>query len=150
VGRSARDIIHVGHNGTCGISKRMREAAAPSSRPEASGCDAAGADELGPCEPRRRVAVMAAAVSSAEERILAEEARAMAAQAASGVETIGHLLERFPEDETTVHDLIRRDPTFAAPCEEYRQTEGELQQLRQRHQQIEDELLTRIEGYAPT
>ena len=73
----------------------------------------------------------------------------MVAQGAPGVESIRHLLERFPEDETTVRDLIRRDPTFAALCEEYRQTEGELQQLRQRHKQIEEELLTRIEGYAP-
>ena len=73
----------------------------------------------------------------------------MAAQGTTGVDSIRHLLERFPEDETTVRDLIRRDPTFAALCEEYRQTEGELQQLRQRHKQIEEELLTRIEGYAP-
>ena len=73
----------------------------------------------------------------------------MAAQGATGVESIHRLLERFPEDETTVRDLIKRDPTFAALCQEYRQTEAELQQLRQRHKQIEEELLTRIEGYAP-
>jgi hypothetical protein len=73
----------------------------------------------------------------------------MAAQAATEVESIRHLLERFPEDETTVHDLIQRDPTFAALCQEYRQTEVELEQLRQRNEQIEEELLTRIEGYTP-
>jgi hypothetical protein len=48
-----------------------------------------------------------------------------------------------------VRDLIKRDPTVAALWKEYRQTEKELQQLRQRHKQIEEELLTRIEGYAP-
>jgi hypothetical protein len=48
-----------------------------------------------------------------------------------------------------VRDLIKRDPTFAALCAEYRQTEEELQQPRQWHKQIEEELLTRIEGYAP-
>jgi hypothetical protein len=44
----------------------------------------------------------------------------MAAQDATGVEAIRHLLERFPEDETTVRDLITRDPTFATLCREYR------------------------------
>jgi uncharacterized protein YdcH (DUF465 family) len=87
----------------------------------------------------------------------------MAAQDATGIESIRHLLERFPENETAVRDLIERDPTFAALCREYRQTEEELQQLeregdnaaektaelRQRHAQIEDELLARIEGYRP-
>jgi hypothetical protein len=73
----------------------------------------------------------------------------MAAQDATGVEAIRHLLDRFPEDETTVHDLIARDPTFAARCREYRQTEEELERLRQRREQIEEELLTRIEGYTP-
>jgi hypothetical protein len=34
----------------------------------------------------------------------------MAEQDATGVEDIRHLLDRFPEDETTVRDLIRRDP----------------------------------------
>jgi hypothetical protein len=48
-----------------------------------------------------------------------------------------------------VRDLLRRDPSFAALCAEYRQTERELEQLRERHQQIEEELLTRIEGYTP-
>ena len=82
----------------------------------------------------------------------------MAAQDATGVESI-----RFPEDETAVRDLIARDPTFAALCREYHQTEEELQQLeregdnvaeeaaglRQRQAQIEDELLARIEGHRP-
>ena len=45
----------------------------------------------------------------------------MAEQDATGVEDIRHLLDRFPEDETTVRDLIRRDPTFAMLCREYHQ-----------------------------
>ena len=73
----------------------------------------------------------------------------MAAHDATGVEAIRHLLERFSEDEATVHDLVTRDPTFATLCREYRQTEEELEQLRQRREQIEEELLTRIEGYTP-
>ena len=48
----------------------------------------------------------------------------MATQGTTGIESIRHLLERFPEDEATVRDLIKRDPTFAALCEEYRQTGG--------------------------
>ena len=87
----------------------------------------------------------------------------MAEQNATGVESIHHLLERFPENETTVRDLIARDPTFDALCREYRQSEEELQQiegkgedtaekaaeLRRRYEQIEEELLARIEGYRP-
>jgi hypothetical protein len=59
------------------------------------------------------------------------------------------LLERLPEDKTTLRDLITRDPTFATLCRQYRQTEEELERLRQRREQIEEELLTRIEGYTP-
>jgi hypothetical protein len=73
----------------------------------------------------------------------------MAAQDATGVDAIRHLLERFPEDEATVRDLVTRDPTFATLCREYRQTEEELERLRQQREQIEEELLTRIEGYTP-
>ena len=88
----------------------------------------------------------------------------MAGQDATGPESIRHLLDRFPEDEATVRDLIARDPTFDALCREYRQTEEEFQQteregssaaelaaeLRRRREQIEEELLARIEGYRPT
>jgi hypothetical protein len=56
----------------------------------------------------------------------------MAEQDTAGVEDIRHLLNRFPEDETTVRDLIQRDPTFAALCREYHQTEEEIQRLRER------------------
>jgi hypothetical protein len=80
---------------------------------------------------------------------LIEEERGMAEQDATGVEDIRHLLDRFPEDETTVCDLIRRDPTFAMLCREYHQTEEEIQRLRQRLEQIDEELVTRLEGYTP-
>ena len=73
----------------------------------------------------------------------------MAEQDTTGVEDIRHLLNRFPEDETTVRDLIQRDPTFAALCREYHQTEEEVQRLRERLEQLDEELVTRIEGYAP-
>lgn len=81
------------------------------------------------------------------------------------VERIRHLLDRFPEDEETIRDLIQRDATFEALCQEYRQTEQELHrledegiatggateaaELRHRYEAIEEELLARIEGCRP-
>ena len=73
----------------------------------------------------------------------------MAEQDATGVEDIRHLLDRFPEDETTVRGLMERDPTFAMLCRKYDQTEEEIQRLRQRLEQIDEELVTRLEGYTP-
>ena len=73
----------------------------------------------------------------------------MAEQNATGLEDIRHLLDRFPEDETAVRGLIEQDPTFAALCREYHQTEEEIQRLRERLVQLDEELVTRIEGYAP-
>jgi uncharacterized protein YdcH (DUF465 family) len=82
------------------------------------------------------------------------------------VERVRHLLDRFPEDEETIRELINRDAAFEALCQEYEQTERELHQLenggaaargtgeaaelRHRHEAIEEELLARIEGYRPT
>jgi uncharacterized protein YdcH (DUF465 family) len=79
------------------------------------------------------------------------------------VERIRHLLDRFPEDEETIRDLIKRDASFEALCQEYLDTERELHrlesegtakggaaeaaELRHRHEAIEEELLARIEGY---
>ncbi|HSA82636.1 MAG TPA: hypothetical protein VLE23_17600 [Geminicoccaceae bacterium] len=80
------------------------------------------------------------------------------------VERIRHLLDRFPEDEETIRGLIEGDTDFAALCQEYQQTEQELQrlegegavagaaeaaELRHRYEAIEEELLARIEGYRP-
>ena len=73
----------------------------------------------------------------------------MAEQNATGLEDIRHLLDRFPEDETAVRGLIEQDPIFAALCREYHQTEEEIQRLRERLEQLDEELVTRIEGYAP-
>jgi len=44
---------------------------------------------------------------------------------------------------------VSGDPTFAALCREYHQTEEEIQRLRERLERLDDELVTRIEGYAP-
>jgi uncharacterized protein YdcH (DUF465 family) len=77
------------------------------------------------------------------------------------VERIRHLLNRFPEDEETIRDLVERDAGFDALCQEYQQTEQELHhleqegavaeaaELRHRYEAIEEELLARIEGYRP-
>jgi uncharacterized protein YdcH (DUF465 family) len=81
------------------------------------------------------------------------------------VERIRHLLDRFPEDEEAIRDLIKTDAAFEALCQEYLQTEQELHrlededsatggaaeaaELRHRYEAIEEELLTRIEGYRP-
>ena len=73
----------------------------------------------------------------------------MAEQNATGLEDIRHLLDRFPEDETAVRGLIEQDPTFAALCREYHQTEEEIQRLRERLEQVDEELVTRLEGYTP-
>ena len=73
----------------------------------------------------------------------------MAEPNVTGLEDIRHLLDRFPEDEATVRGLIEQDPTFAALCREYHQTEEEVQRLRERLEQLDEELVTRIEGYAP-
>jgi len=56
----------------------------------------------------------------------------MAEPNVTGLEDIRHLLDRFPEDETAVRGLIEQDPTFAALCREYHQTEEEIQRLRER------------------
>jgi uncharacterized protein YdcH (DUF465 family) len=80
------------------------------------------------------------------------------------VERVRHLLDRFPEDEETIRDLIKRDTGFDALCQEYQQTEHELHdleqkgapvaaaeaaELRHRYEAVEEELLARIEGYRP-
>jgi uncharacterized protein YdcH (DUF465 family) len=92
------------------------------------------------------------------------------------VERIRSLLTRFPEDEATVRRLVATDAGFDALCHEYREVielldrfeaeverltaleaevqrltarEAEVQRLRQRQAWLEEELLTRIEGYRP-
>jgi len=80
------------------------------------------------------------------------------------VKRIHDLIERFPEDENAVRAMIMVDPDFDALCEEYKHVVAELSQvmkpdesdkasdafaLRLRRIAIEEELLTRIEGYKP-
>ena len=78
------------------------------------------------------------------------------------VERIRSLLARFSEDEATVRRLVATDASFDALCHEYHTVielldrferltalEAEVKRLRQRQAWLEDELLTRIEGYRP-
>jgi hypothetical protein len=63
------------------------------------------------------------------------------------VANIRHLLERTPVDVEVLCDMVDQDAGFAALCREYRHIEFDLHQLRQRHKQIEEELLFRIEAF---
>jgi hypothetical protein len=72
------------------------------------------------------------------------------------VERIRSLLTRFPENEETVRRLVATDASFNALCDEYRRVielldgfETEIKRLRERRAWLEEELLTRIEGYQP-
>ena len=77
------------------------------------------------------------------------------------VECIRPLLARFPENEDTVRRLAT-DQSFDALCHQYRHVidllegcgvnaddEPAVEQLEQRRAGLEEELLTRIEGYQP-
>ena len=89
------------------------------------------------------------------------------------VERIRSLLARFSEDEEAVRRLVATDPSFDALCHEYskvidlldrfetevkrlravveslNRSEAEIQRLTQLRTSLEEELLTRIEGYQP-
>jgi FtsZ-binding cell division protein ZapB len=72
------------------------------------------------------------------------------------IERIRSLLGRFSEDEETVRRLVATDASFDALCNEYRNIielldgfEAQIKQLRERRAWLEEELLTRIEGYQP-
>jgi hypothetical protein len=78
------------------------------------------------------------------------------------VECIRPLLARFSENEETVRRLVATDETFDALCHQYRHVidllesskakvdrDAELEQLEQRRARLEEQLLTRIEGYQP-
>lgn len=75
------------------------------------------------------------------------------------VERIRSLLARFSESEETVRQLIAIDARFDALCDEYREvidrldrldgSEVEAERLKERKALLEEELLTRIEGYQP-
>ena len=74
------------------------------------------------------------------------------------------LLERFSEDEAAVRMIIQRDRYFDTLCQEYAEIGREIDAvgevtdperasladaLRKRRIAIEEELLTKIEGYMP-
>jgi hypothetical protein len=75
------------------------------------------------------------------------------------VERIRSLLARFPENEETVRRLVATDASFDALCDEYREVierldrlnglEVEVRRLEERRAELEEDLLTRIEGYQP-
>ncbi|OAF07730.1 hypothetical protein AYJ54_16595 [Bradyrhizobium centrolobii] len=78
------------------------------------------------------------------------------------VECIRPLLTRFSEDEEVVRRLVATDGTFDALCHQYRRVtdllkvykaeadqEAEIKWLEKRRAGLEEELLTRIEGYQP-
>ena len=78
------------------------------------------------------------------------------------VECIRPLLARFSEDEELVRRIMTTDGTFDALCHQYRRVtdllkvyeaeadqEAEIEWLERRRAGLEEELLTRIEGYQP-
>ena len=78
------------------------------------------------------------------------------------VECIRPLLARFSENEETVRRLVATDQSFDALCHQYRHVidllegykgdvshEAEVKELEQRRAKLEEQLLTRIEGYQP-
>ncbi|RXG90371.1 MULTISPECIES: hypothetical protein [Bradyrhizobium] len=78
------------------------------------------------------------------------------------VECIRPLLARFSEDEKVVRRLVATNGTFDALCHQYRRVidllkayeakadqEAEIEWLKRRRAGLEEELLTRIEGYQP-
>jgi hypothetical protein len=72
------------------------------------------------------------------------------------VECIRPLLARFPQNEEFVRQLVSTDAGFDALCHQYRKvidlldnTSAEDKRLTQLRDSLEEELLTRIEGYQP-
>ena len=78
------------------------------------------------------------------------------------VECIRPLLARFSENEEIVRRLVATDESFDALCHQYRHVidllegykgdvshEAEIKELEQRRAKLEEQLLTRIEGYQP-
>lgn len=80
------------------------------------------------------------------------------------VDRIRALLDRFPEDEEAVRVITQQDRYFDVLCQEYAEIGRELDDvgevtdpertsladaLRKRRVAIEEELLTKIEGYKP-
>ncbi len=81
------------------------------------------------------------------------------------VHRIGQILSRFPANEKAACALIHDSGEFEALCQEYADTGRELERptrrakpdaiffadaLAKRRVALEEEILTRIEGYAPS
>jgi hypothetical protein len=80
------------------------------------------------------------------------------------VHRIRNILSRFPENEKMVGALIHESGEFEVLCQEYANTSQELEDLtrvnktdavvladalQKRRMAVEEEILTRIEGYKP-
>ncbi len=72
------------------------------------------------------------------------------------VERIRSLLARYSEDEQSVRQLVATEASFDLLCHEYRRVielldgfDEHVKQLRRLRALLEEELLTRIEGYQP-
>ena len=73
------------------------------------------------------------------------------------IEEMRPLLERFPEDEQTISELLQNDGDFRSICQEYNHIASELQNadpetardLTHRHSALEEEMMRKIEGYQP-
>jgi hypothetical protein len=72
------------------------------------------------------------------------------------VERIRSLLAQFPENEAAVRALVASDTSFDALCHEYHKViellacfETEVRRLTHLRASLEEELLSRIEGYEP-
>jgi uncharacterized protein YdcH (DUF465 family) len=72
------------------------------------------------------------------------------------VERIRPLLARFSENEEIVRQLVATDASFDALCDEYHEVierldglEAEVERLKERRAELEEDLLMRIEGYQP-
>ncbi len=80
------------------------------------------------------------------------------------VHRIQDLIERFPEDIKAIGALIAEDREFDRLCDEFKEINNELhelagaktgkpalhaEELRMRRVAVEEEILTKIEGYKP-
>jgi hypothetical protein len=72
------------------------------------------------------------------------------------VERIRSLLAQFPEDEAAIRELVARDASFDALCQEYQKVvdllgnfEANVKLLKESRAWLEEQLLSRIEGQPP-
>ena len=73
------------------------------------------------------------------------------------IEELRRVLERFPEDEETIRQLLQNNDNFKTLCKEYNSIDQELQgadaerttELKHLQASLEEEMLRVIEGYQP-